>query len=326
MRVGLSFDLRNPEPWRRPWAEHYAATLDLIVEAERLGIDIVKVAEHHLFDDGYSPQPLTFLAAAAARTRTIRLATGIMIAPLHSAVEMAEQAAVVDGLSGGRLELALGAGYRVPEYELYGIEFGARFRLFGERVTEMRRLWSEGGITPRPVQEQIPLWAGLRGPRTARLAGRLGMHMLYLPRDNWDDYLTGLAEGGHSAESARLGGSLQAMVADDPESAFAVLAPRIEHNWNSYARYRVEGTDEPVPAPLTATDFRAAGPQRSYGFGVLTPEDAAAQVHQLAAGRPVDTVYLAGAVSGVIDDLAYRNVELIASRLKPLLAVAAASA
>ena len=88
-RLGLSFDLRNPEPWRKPWAAHYGASLELIEEAERLGLDVIKVAEHHCFVDGYIPQPLTFLAAAAARTRRIGLSTGILAAPLHLAAEIA---------------------------------------------------------------------------------------------------------------------------------------------------------------------------------------------------------------------------------------------
>ena len=69
MRIGISFDLRNPAQWFRPWDRHYGATLELIEEAERLGIDIVKFTEHHQFSDGYIPQPLTFMAAVAARTR-----------------------------------------------------------------------------------------------------------------------------------------------------------------------------------------------------------------------------------------------------------------
>jgi len=319
MRVGLSFDLRNPAQWFKPWKEFYAEALDLICAAEDLGIDIIKVAEHHLFADGYMPQPLTFLSAVAARTSRIRISTGITIAPLHSAVEIAEQAAVVDCLSGGRLELALGTGYRIPEYELYGLEFKDRFRLFETRVKEIRALWSEKRITPQPVQDSIPLWAGLKGPRNSRMAGRLGMARLYWGTETWEDYLQGLDEGGHGRQSARLGGSLQGVLADDPERAFEILAPRIEHNWNTYAAYGAEGTGKPAPAPLRAEDFRKAGGRVSFGFSVVSPEEAAVEIMAAAAGRTVDTVYLAGAVSGVIDDLAYRNVELIAKRLKPLL-------
>ena len=71
MNVGLYFDLRNPPPWRRDWQRVYAFTLELCEEGERLGAHSVWVTEHHLFEDGYLPQPLTYAAAIAARTRRL---------------------------------------------------------------------------------------------------------------------------------------------------------------------------------------------------------------------------------------------------------------
>ena len=69
VRVGLFFDLRNPPGWRRPWADHYAQTLELVEEADRLGIGSFWLSEHHFFEDGYLTQPFTMLAAMAARTK-----------------------------------------------------------------------------------------------------------------------------------------------------------------------------------------------------------------------------------------------------------------
>src|SRR3954449_4464973 len=119
--LGIYFDLRNPDRWHQDPSRLHAFTLELCEEAERLGAGSVWFTEHHLFDDSYLTQPLTFAAAVAARTRRIRLGTAVVVAPLHHPVELAEQAALVDLVSGGRLELGLGAGYRVPEYELYGV-------------------------------------------------------------------------------------------------------------------------------------------------------------------------------------------------------------
>ena len=110
--MGFYFDLRNPPQWRSDPAEVYGFTLEMCEEADRLGCHSIWLSEHHLFDDGYLPQPLTFAAAVAARTRRLRIGTTIVIAPLHHPVELAEQAAVVDIISHGRLELGLGAGYR----------------------------------------------------------------------------------------------------------------------------------------------------------------------------------------------------------------------
>ena len=120
LKVGLFFDLRNPPGWRRPWADHYAATLELIEGAEAKGADAVWLSEHHFFEDGYLPQPLTFAAAVAARTARVRIGTAITIAALRHPLHLAEEAAIVDILSAGRVELGIGASYRIPYYETVG--------------------------------------------------------------------------------------------------------------------------------------------------------------------------------------------------------------
>src|SRR6266567_4122875 len=108
MRLGLYYDLRNPGG-ARAWARVYAAALDRIGWADDAGIGAIWVTEHHGFADGYLPAPLTFCAAIAARTRRARIGTAVVVSPLIPPHALAEQAAVVDILSDGRLELGLGA-------------------------------------------------------------------------------------------------------------------------------------------------------------------------------------------------------------------------
>ena len=88
MKLGLFFDIRNPEPWARPWPDVYARTLEVIADAEALGADAVWFTEHHLFDDGYLTQPLVMLAAVAARTRRIGLGTAVLLAALRPAASI----------------------------------------------------------------------------------------------------------------------------------------------------------------------------------------------------------------------------------------------
>src|SRR6185369_1625228 len=108
MRLGLYYDLRDPGG-ARSWARVYAAALDRIGWADRAGIGAIWVTEHHGFADGYLPAPLTFCAAIAARTSRARIGTAVVVGPLIPPPALAEQAAVVDILSDGRLELGLGA-------------------------------------------------------------------------------------------------------------------------------------------------------------------------------------------------------------------------
>ena len=142
-----------------------ASLFEVCEEADRLGCHSIWLTEHHLFDDGYLPQPLTFAAAIAARTKQVRLGTGVVVAPLHHPVELAEQAAIVDIISAGRLELGLGAGYRGPEFELYGADLSTRYTDTDERARAVRRLLSYGGVTPQPIQDRVPIWMGYQGPK-----------------------------------------------------------------------------------------------------------------------------------------------------------------
>src|SRR6516164_6155821 len=104
MNVGIYFDVRNPSEWAVDKNRLYGFTLEMCEEAERLGCHSVWLSEHHRFDDGYLPQPLTMAAAIAARTHRVRIGTAIIVAPFYHPVHLAEQAAIVDILSGGRFD------------------------------------------------------------------------------------------------------------------------------------------------------------------------------------------------------------------------------
>jgi alkanesulfonate monooxygenase SsuD/methylene tetrahydromethanopterin reductase-like flavin-dependent oxidoreductase (luciferase family) len=227
VEVGVWFDLRNPPGWWGDPSRLYGFTLELCEEAERLGAHSLWFSEHHGFEDGYLPQPLTFAAAAAARTARVRVGTGILVAPLRKTAQLAEEAAVTDLISAGRLELGLGAGYRVPEFELFGADIAERYRTLDQQVSELRRLWSPGGLTPAPAQERLPVWLGYQGPQGARRAGRMGEGLLAAAADLWPHYREGLVEGGHSVAAARMAGGVNAYVTDDPERDWPLVAPYI---------------------------------------------------------------------------------------------------
>ena len=105
----------------QPWADLYADTLAIAEEAERLGFDGVWVSEHHFTDDGYMSAVLPVLAAIAARTERVALGTNVALAPLYHPLRLAEDAAAVDLISGGRLLLGLAIGYRDAEFDAVGV-------------------------------------------------------------------------------------------------------------------------------------------------------------------------------------------------------------
>jgi alkanesulfonate monooxygenase SsuD/methylene tetrahydromethanopterin reductase-like flavin-dependent oxidoreductase (luciferase family) len=321
MNVGLYFDLRNPPEWPTPSNRLYGFTLEMCEEAARLGCHSIWLSEHHRFDDGYLPQPLTLAAAVAARTRTPRIGTAIVIAPLHHPAELAEQAAIVDIVSDGRVEVGLGAGYRQPEFALFGADHASRYRTTDECAGELRRLWGEGVVTPPPVQERVPIWLGYQGPKGARRAGRLGEGLLSIDPSLLEPYLEGLKEGGHDPASARMGGGIQGWVSEDPDADWPVVARHVKHQVDSYRRHMVEGTDQPTPRPIDPDRLRQrdiGGPLSYFLYG--TPEEVAARLRAYVGDAPVETVFFWGSVSGMPEAMVARQVELVGTRLAPLLA------
>lgn len=311
MRLGVYFDLRNPSAWRRPWPDVYAAALAQIAAVERLGADAVWLSEHHMFDDGYLPQPLTFAAAVAARTSTVRIGTAVLVAPLRHPRHIAEEAAVVDLVSNGRLELALGAGYSLPEYAAFDVDGARRYGLTDAAVAEVLRLWRGGEITPPPVQRPPPMWLGYQGPRGARRAGRLGVGLLSLDRASLAPYREGLAEGRHDLGVARMGGLVDVLVAEDPEEARARVLPHYAHQVNSYRRAATAGTGA-EPKELTVERLRNGMQSRGKipGLAVLTPDETVAHIRSAVAGLPVKDVYVWASIAAMPDDLAARHLEL----------------
>ena len=290
-------------------------------EADRLGCHSIWLSEHHLFDDGYLPQPLTMAAAVAARTKRARIGTAIVVAPIHHAVEIAEQAAVVDLISGGRLDLGLGTGYRLPEFELFGAELRGRYGITDARARELRHLWADV-VTPRPVQNRVPIWMGYQGPQGAGRAGRLGENLLSIDPSLWPPYRDALLSAGHDPAEARMSGGVNSWASEDPEADWPMVSRHVAAQFDSYFRHMVEGTDQPVPRPtdperlLTRKPF--SGPLSWFLYG--TPEQVATRLREVVVGAPVETVFFWASIAGMPEEVVAHQVQTICTRLAPLLA------
>lgn len=321
MNVGIYFDLRHPPERDRDPARLYDFTLEVCEEADALGCHSIWLSEHHLFDDGYLPQPLTFAAAVAARTRRARIGSAIVIAPLHRPVEIGEQAAVVDLVSGGRLDLGIGAGYRAPEFDLYGAGLAGRYRATDNCARELRRLWDI--VTPRPVQARLPIWMGYQGPKGARRAGILGENLLSADAVLWPVYREALLEAGHDPGVAgRMAGGINGWVTDDPEGDWPMVSKHVAAQFDSYRRHMVQGTDQPVPRLVDPEKLRARresrGPLDRIVYG--TPDEVASDIVLTTAGAPVETVFFWASIAGMPEDAAARHVRTICTELAPRLA------
>ena len=177
--LGLFTGQQPPGTTRPP----YRDALALAQAAESAGFDAFWVSEHHGLPDSYLPSPLVLLGALAAATDRITLGTGIALAPLYHPLRLAEDAAVVDQLSDGRLVLGLGLGYAGHEYSAFGVDTARRGAVLSDLVPLLRRAWAGEAfdwsgpaytgrdlrVTPTPVRpEGIPIWLGGYAPPALR--------------------------------------------------------------------------------------------------------------------------------------------------------------
>lgn len=175
MRYGVLFSCQDPPGSTIGHPAVYEAALEQTVQAEQQGYEWVNVTEHHVAADGYLPALIPLLTGMAVLTKEIRLSTGMLILTLHHPIRIAEEAAVLDVISGGRLTLGVAVGYREVEFAALGVDYATRGRRFRESLEIMRLAWAgdpfsfEGEIfqipevivRPTPVQRPgIPLWLG----------------------------------------------------------------------------------------------------------------------------------------------------------------------
>ena len=222
MRLGFLTHLEGAGDARRIYQE----TLELFVAADQLGFDVGWIAQHHFrIHAGRLPSPFPFLAAAGERTQRLRLGTSIVVLPLEQPLRVAEDAAVVDTLSGGRLELGVGSGAEAGEFQAFGLDIGRRRELTSDNLQILQHalrgesLNDNGQRLDPPAPTLIDrLWQSALSPAGVQYVAQQGVGLL-LSRAA-DAYVT--AWNGHSTPP-RIGLSRGIYPAADKQTALAAL-------------------------------------------------------------------------------------------------------
>lgn len=260
VNFGLWYDFRNPPPSPLSFEQLYRASLDQIAWAESLGFDSVWLTEHHFTSDGYTPSPLVIGAAIGERTKRMRIGTNLMLLPLADPLRLAEDAAALAILTGGRFDLGVGLGYRQLEFDTFGRKLAHRPSLMEEGVAILRQAWSgepvrmrgkrfaiEGlSISPVPNKPPRIFMGGMAEPAIAR-AARLGDGFLSTGGIGHDVYVRALAEAGKPRSAGAICAGHWAIIAADPEREAAKLAGPVLYQTNTYIEWGAFGPPERVP-------------------------------------------------------------------------------
>ena len=264
---GLWYDFRNPPQWHQPYEKMYAAYLDQIAAAEKLGFGSCWLTEHHFCDDGYTPSPLVIAAAIGARTKTMRLGTNLIILPLHNPVRIAEDVAALSLLTGGRFDLGVGIGYRQMEFAEFGRELKQRPSLMEEAVDIIRRAWAGetmnfegkrfkvGDLKVSPQPEHLPrIFIGAMAEPAIERAARIGDGFLTTGGIGQDVFLECLKRQGKDPAAGTIIAGHWAVISDDPEAEAARVGPHILYQANQYIRWGAFGPPETTPLFETPAD------------------------------------------------------------------------
>ncbi len=331
LRFGLFYDFRNPAAWRRPYVDVYSEIFEQIVWAEQHGFDNVWLSEHHLVDDGYAPGLLPIAAAIAARTKRIRIGSAILILPLHNPIRVAEDAATVDVISNGRFELGVAPGYKVEEYESFGIpkrERGARTNegieiirrlLDGETLTYEGRYYDvcRARIAPPPVQQpRLPIWAGGFTTASTRRAAQHADGYLAVGGPSpelFASYMSSLQALGKPTDNLRLGGGYFWLIpAADPDKSWQEAAPHVLYQLNHYAEWFEKSGMPLLPHIRDTAHLRELGI-----LNVVDVDTCIAMIRGLVMTVPLTHYYSFTLPPGLPPSWIQPHLELFASKVIP---------
>ena len=311
---------------------YYKESLAEVTRAEALGFDSVWMEEHHSVANHYWPSPLTVLAGFATRTSRVTLGTDIAVGAFHHPVRLAEDVAMLDVMSGGRVTLGVAIGYKPDEFALYGVPLEKRGARFEEQVAIMKGLWTgervsfqgayytvEGRLEPAPVQKpHPPLWIGGWGDITLRRAATLA--------DNWipgptadltrllqgkKQFLANRAAAGRAQAITEWPLTRDVIIADTDQEARALAEA---HIMAAYRREYAGGWRHPFIDASIATDLDKLMEDR---FIIGGPDQCIAKIRRFVEAYGMTHLICRTFFPGMPHAHIMRELELLAKEVMP---------
>jgi alkanesulfonate monooxygenase SsuD/methylene tetrahydromethanopterin reductase-like flavin-dependent oxidoreductase (luciferase family) len=270
LRVGVCYDFRNPPDSGRSDRVLYGEILEQVQWLDRIGADLVWFTEHHFVDDGYLPSWVPAAGAMAAVTEHVRFGTDICLMPFNHPVRLAEDLAVLDNISDGRVELGVGMGYAPHEFRGFGLPVSRRLSLMNEGIEVLQHCFTgerfsyrgqryqfeDVVITPGYVQDGgPPLWIAAMSEAGALRAAHYNTH--FLPqgqkRHSFDPWVEALEAEGRDPASHRVGIIRSILVTDDRDTDWPLVRAAERYRMKLYQKFFDESGEgfgdggEPIP-------------------------------------------------------------------------------
>lgn len=344
MELGIyTFAEATPDPRTGDLVTPRQRLHDLLEEielADQVGLDVFGVGEHHR-PDFVASAPAVVLAAAAARTRRIRLTSAVTVLSSDDPVRVYQEFATLDLLSGGRAEIMAGRGSFIESFPLFGYALDDYDTLFAEKLDLLLRLrdrevvtWQgrhrppiDGrGVYPRPVQDPLPVWVAVGGtPASAARAGSLGLPMALAIIGGMPERFAGFAElhrraareAGHDPAAVALGINSHGFIADTSQAAVAEAFPAFKGTMDRIGRERGW-------PPMSREQFDASTALRGANF-VGSPEQVIEKIlfqHEIFGHQ---RFLMQMSVGTLPHASVMRSIELFGTRVAPAVRTAAAS-
>lgn len=323
-QIWLRYDIRSPE-FGPTNAKLCRVALEQAAWGDKQGLDCVQLPEHHGSPDGYNPSPFVLGSAIAAVTSRIRIHPSAVLLPLLDPIRVAEDVALLDNISDGRVDLTIGLGYVPSEFDMFGVSLKDRAKLVDSKLIALRRAlagerFDYGGrsiyVTPRPVQRPHPrMYVGGAVSASAVRAATLGDG--FLPtvmsdelRREYLEVCTRLNKPPGPILDITTGPSF-IFVAEDPEAAWARIAPHAMYETNAYGRWGRQ-----TGAVMRFKQVNSLDEVRSLkNYRVITPEECVALGKSLHQSNSL--MILTPMLAGLDEDLSWSSLELFARKVLP---------
>ncbi len=322
-------------------ARHLSELLEVITLADEVGLDVFGIGEHHR-REFLDSAPTMILAAAAVRTRRIRLTSAVTVLSAADPVRVFQEFATLDLLSNGRSEIVAGRGSFIEAFPLFGLELEDYDSLFAEKLDLLLRIrerthidWSGKhrapltgqGVYPRPLQNPLPIWLGVGGtPSSFVRAGVLGLPLMvaiiggepHRFRPLIERYREAGLRAGHSSDQLKVGIHSLGYVADSSTKAEAEFFP-------GYAQSFTEIGRERGWPPMTRAHFNAQlGPTGALLVGEAeTVAEKILRVNESLGG--ISRLTFQMSVAALPHGKMLRAIELLGTRVVPLVRTALAT-